>query len=302
MDPVTHSLAGALLSRIFPGEKIRGTLAVLLIASVAPDIDYITRFGGIDIFLRYHRGVTHGILALFAGPFIIALFARLYYRKGFFYYYFISFTGYGLHLLMDLSNQYPTRILSPFDWSKYSLGLTFIIDPYITTGLLLTVLLTIKKKAGKKLILFLSMTLMLSYVTGRYYLKGISEEFLRKNMDEYHYHLTPLPNDFLRWWFVTRSGDEYKTGFVDIMTKRVYIQDHYIYNDNTPEIMRSKERPFVQNFLYFASYPYPEVERMEGGSIVRWRELSYSFFPGDQFTATLRLDSSGRVISEEFRF
>ena len=84
----------------------KGAFWVLLISSVAPDIDYITRFWGVDVFLRYHRGITHGILALFLVPLIIAVIAG--FRKGFFYYYFLSFLAYGIHIFMDLTNQYGT--------------------------------------------------------------------------------------------------------------------------------------------------------------------------------------------------
>ncbi|MDI6889552.1 MAG: metal-dependent hydrolase [Thermodesulfovibrionales bacterium] len=137
MDPITHSLAGVTISNL--GFKQKAATWVLLLSSIAPDFDYITRFWGMDMFLRYHRGITHGILALFVIPIIIGLIFG--HRKGFFYYYFIAFLGYAAHLFMDLTNQYGTRILSPLDWQQYSLDLTFIIDPYITIGLLLCVIL-----------------------------------------------------------------------------------------------------------------------------------------------------------------
>ncbi|MDP2279864.1 MAG: metal-dependent hydrolase, partial [Nitrospirota bacterium] len=111
MDPITHTLAGAALAQL--GFKRKAAFWVLLISSIAPDLDYITRLWGVDIFLRYHRGITHGILALFLVPLIIAVIAG--FRKGFFYYYFLSFLAYGIHIFMDLTNQYGTRVLSPFD-------------------------------------------------------------------------------------------------------------------------------------------------------------------------------------------
>lgn len=128
MDPITHTLAGATIFNL--GFKRRFALWVILISSIAPDFDYITRLWGIDVFLRYHRGITHGILALFIIPLLIGLIFG--HKKGFFYYTFLSFTAYALHLFLDLTNQYGTRILSPLDWEQYSLDLVFIIDPYVT--------------------------------------------------------------------------------------------------------------------------------------------------------------------------
>ncbi|NOX20708.1 MAG: hypothetical protein GXO99_05535, partial [Nitrospirae bacterium] len=49
MDPITHGLTGAALSYIPP--KRQKTMLVMILASLAPDIDYITRLWGVDIFL-----------------------------------------------------------------------------------------------------------------------------------------------------------------------------------------------------------------------------------------------------------
>jgi len=112
MDPLTHALSGAVIHQL--GFKRKAALFVLIFSAIAPDLDYITRFWGADIFLRYHRGITHGVLALVLFPAIIAFIFRK--KGGFFYYYYsISFIAYGTHLLMDLTNQYGTRILSPLD-------------------------------------------------------------------------------------------------------------------------------------------------------------------------------------------
>src|SRR4030065_1427485 len=107
MDPVTHSLAGATIANL--GFKRKAAMWVLLLSSIAPDFDYITRLWGADVFLRYHRGITHGILALFIVPIIIGLiFGR---EKNFLYSSFLAFLAYTVHLLMDLTTQYGTRIL-----------------------------------------------------------------------------------------------------------------------------------------------------------------------------------------------
>ena len=146
MDPITHSLAGAAIAQL--GFKRKGAFWVLLISSVAPDIDYITRFWGVDVFLRYHRGITHGILALFLVPLIIAVIAG--FRKGF----FITIsclswpTGY---IYLWISQTSTARVLSPFDWNAYSLDISFIIDPYISIGLFLCVVLGIFARKKRRL-------------------------------------------------------------------------------------------------------------------------------------------------------
>lgn len=300
MDPVTHGLTGAVISNIFP--KRKATLALMLIASLAPDVDYITRLWGLDIFLRYHRGLTHGVLSLILFSLFAGIITSTIIRKGFFYYMMLSFTGYGIHLLMDLTNQYPTRILSPIDWSKYSLNLTFIIDPYIIGALIVALALIRRKKANKRRIAAVLLILITLYVSTRAYLKNATEAFLRTQLDEYHYSLSPLPNDFSRWWFVTKSDNTYRAGIVDLLTKSVCVQKEFVYSEEEPEIRESKQIRTVRNFLYFARFPLPQIERRDDETTVTWRELSYSFMPGDHFIARVRFDGKGRAVEEYFRF
>ncbi|MBI4684704.1 MAG: metal-dependent hydrolase [Nitrospirae bacterium] len=298
MDPITHSLAGITIAQL--GFKRKAALWALLLSSIAPDFDYITRFWGTDIFLRYHRGITHGILALFLVPLIIAIIFGL--RKGFFYYYFMSFLGYGAHLLMDLTNQYGTRILSPLDWNPYSLDLTFIIDPYISIGLLLCVILCLSNRKKAVIISSLTIIILLGYIGGRYYLRNVTKDFLKTKIDANIYKMCPLPNDFLRWWFIAKSGNEIKVGFADLFTKRVCIQETYTVSDKDPLIESSKETDIVKNFLYFAKYPYSEIKKEKHRTIVVWKELAYSFMPGDHFTARVIFDENDKIVKSEFKF
>jgi inner membrane protein len=298
MDPVTHSLAGATICNL--GFRRKLSMLVLILASIAPDFDYITRFWGMDVFLRYHRGITHGILFLFLGPLIIGLIFGL--RKGFLYYSFIAFLGYAAHLLMDFTNQYGTRILSPFDWEQYSLDLTFIIDPYITIGLLLSVILCMFNKKRAFVITLTTAILLIAYVGGRYYLQGKTKDFLKEKLEANTYTLYPLPNDFLRWWFVVKSGNEIRVGFADLFTQRVCVQETYRTVNRNPYIEHSKENRVVKNFLYFAKYPNAKVRSDKDRTMVIWHELAYSFMAGDHFVAKVIFDKEGKLLSSYFKF
>lgn len=298
VDPITHALTGATIKQL--GFKRKAALGVLLLSSLAPDFDYITRFWGADIFLRYHRGITHGIVALVAVPLIIALIVG--FKKGFLYYFFLSLLAYGTHLFMDLTNQYGTRILSPLDWEQYALDLSFIIDPYVTLGLLLCVILGWRIKKRAQIIAAVTLLLLASYFGIRYYLHNKTEDFLRARLDANTYKMCPLPNDFLRWWFVARSGDEYITGFADLFTQRVCIQERYFIDQQDPFIKRSREDRAVKNFLYFAKYPFAEVRREEGRVVVIWRELAYSFRADEHFVTKVVFDKEGRIVTSRFKF
>jgi len=298
MDPITHGLAAATIYNL--GFKRKAAFWVLLIASVAPDFDYVTRFWGADVFLRYHRGITHGVFALLIAPLVIGV--MFGYRKGFLYYTFLAFIAYAAHLFMDLLNQYGTRILSPFDWNQYSLDLMFIFDPYITFGLLLSVIICRINRQKTVAVALITVLLLGAYTGGRYYLRDRTKEFIKSKMDANIYRVFPLPNDFLRWWFIAKSGNEIKVGFADLFSGRICEQETYKLSERDPFIAISKETGVVRNFLYFARYPYAEVKRGPDRITVIWRELAYSFLPGDHFVAVVIYGSDGKVMDSYFKY
>jgi inner membrane protein len=172
----------------------------------------------------------------------------------------------------------------------------------ITIGLLLSVILGKVNKHRSAVIAICAVLLFAGYIGGRAYLQKEVKQFLKTKMDANIYKVYPLPNDFLRWWFITKSGNEIDTGFVDLFTKRVYIQDKYRMDNNDHAILESRKNRVVQNFLYFARYPYAEVKRENSKTIVIWKELAYSFMAGESFFAKVVIDKNGKVIESYFKF
>ncbi|HEY6972086.1 MAG TPA: metal-dependent hydrolase, partial [Candidatus Angelobacter sp.] len=62
MDPVTHFLTGACLSRAGLNRTTGLATLTLVLASEAPDLDIVTLFGGSVSYLEHHRGITHTFL------------------------------------------------------------------------------------------------------------------------------------------------------------------------------------------------------------------------------------------------
>lgn len=280
MDPITHSLSGFVIGSSINRHKT--LLFILILSTLFPDIDFLLRLQSKELFLTYHRGITHGILALIIFPAILALIFRVKY--GFLKVYVMSFIGYALHLLFDLTNQYGTKILSPFDSNSYALGLTFIIDPYVFLPLLIAIILSIKFKKQAKVFYLISICFLIFYVGIKAYLKTEARNFLKQKIEAQQYRVYPLPNDFLRWWFVSKYNDEYITGFVDLFSKKVYIDKRYkIINDDA--ISKSKESQSVKALLNIAKHPVAEVKREGNITVVTWRELSYGFLPEGRFSA-----------------
>src|SRR3990170_787845 len=80
MDTVTHGLAGWLTARALPKDigRKEATVAVV-IGSVLPDADHVATLLGSELYLRLHRGISHGFAGVALTSLLVAL---LVYRFG----------------------------------------------------------------------------------------------------------------------------------------------------------------------------------------------------------------------------
>ncbi|MCX8069847.1 MAG: metal-dependent hydrolase [Thermodesulfovibrionales bacterium] len=298
MDPITHSLAGIAIKQAFFNKK-NITIVLVILASILPDIDYITRFWGTDVLLRYHRGITHGILFVFILPIILAFIFKN--QLGFLKSYLIAVVCYGIHIIFDLSNQYGTRALSPLDWNQYGLDINFIIEPWVSIPLLISLIAGLINKKRASIIAISTLTLIVIIFGSRYYLHGEARAFLKKNVDANIYRIYPMPNDFLVWSFLTKTSNEITIGVVDLLSKRVIKVETFTLNFSDPMIELSKKHKVIDNFLYFASYPYAQVIRENNKITVIWRDLAYAYMAGNRFSAKVIYDLNGKVLEAGFK-
>ena len=183
MDNLTHSLFAVTLGRTPLGRAGRGTTLALVIASNIPDIDIVAAAHSGAEYLHWHRGPTHGPLAIVGLGLPAAALAwgwmRFVERKlsplgrqaaSFSSLAAVSMIGVALHLLMDFPTSYGTRSLSPFDWHWFGLDWMPIIDIYLLAALGFGLLLggrraeTRRKAAAAVLIL----------MAGNYALRGLA--------------------------------------------------------------------------------------------------------------------------------
>ena len=156
MDNITHTLFALTLARTRLGSAGRGTMAALVIASNAPDVDAVAAVGGALNYLEWHRGPTHGPIGIIvlglatAGlvslgrNWLDARFARARddaHNAPMRRLALVSIIGVLLHVAMDVSTPYGTRVLSPFAWQWVSTDWMPIVDTYmlpvLAAGLLL---------------------------------------------------------------------------------------------------------------------------------------------------------------------
>jgi inner membrane protein len=167
MEPVTHFLTGACLSRAgFNRRTAYATLAMTL-AAEAPDLDVLWGLAGPVAVLQHHRGITHTFLG---APFVALAVTGVVYlwhrfrqtrvpqvreanlglsgaslrpsvglrglKPNWFLIWLFSFIAVLSHLLLDFTNNYGLRPFFPFNPRWYAWDIVFIFEPLMFLALL----------------------------------------------------------------------------------------------------------------------------------------------------------------------
>ncbi|HSJ25242.1 MAG TPA: metal-dependent hydrolase, partial [Longimicrobiales bacterium] len=144
---MTHSLAGAALSRAGLNRTTPLATATLVLAANAPDIDAVAAIAGSYTSLAVRRGITHGPLAMVLLPLLVTAGVLLYDRGrrrrkqgdrppvrplptlG------LATLGVLTHPALDWMNTYGIRLLAPFSERWFYGDALFIIDPWVWLAL-----------------------------------------------------------------------------------------------------------------------------------------------------------------------
>jgi inner membrane protein len=160
VEPITHALASLALARALQGRLPRRGTAMLLVAGVAADLDYLSYFAGPAAFLKLHCALLHSLpgSAVLIGA-IAAGFCfwdrrsagnntgsspdaagRLRLRPAL----IACAAGAGVHLLLDCCGVDTAQLLWPFRVGHWAWDLATNLDPWIlillVAGLLLPLL------------------------------------------------------------------------------------------------------------------------------------------------------------------
>lgn len=236
MDTITHALSGVLLARASTrdsnqtGKNVLSLKARLLagfFAAAFPDIDFIARFFGIISYLETHRGITHSFILL---PFwalllshAFALISRnKYHWKDF---YLVSALGLAIHILGDVITAYGTMFLAPFSMAKFAIPTTFILDPYFTGIILVSIILFKLFSSRGKLIATSGLAVLISYIglqgVLHFEAQSIAREYAEKNKLDYEkIYVMPQPFSPFHWKMIIQSQHRYHVAYTDFFKNK----------------------------------------------------------------------------------
>lgn len=337
MEPVTHALTSLALARAGQRRLPRFGTAMLIVSGVAPDLDYLSYFGGARAFIRFHRTVLHSLAGsalmacALAGAFCALdrkyprrtiggrqAFAPLAFRGAL----VVCAIGAAGHLLLDLASGVGVQLLWPFKthWSAWDLVTNFDlwILLLLAAGLLLPLLFKLvneevgeQKKRTGRLAGVLTLALLAFYF-------GAKEKLYSQAIDlllarEYHGRIPLSAGAFpegsapFDWRGVLVTDDTLETIDIQVGLNQPFDSNssitHYKPQDS-PALELGQKNSATAQFLDYARFPIAKVQRIEADYRFELRDLRFEEGDSEPANVLLQIDYDSRLQTrkEHFRF
>jgi len=337
LDPITHFLTGACLSRAGLNRKTGLATLTCVLAAEAPDADILYYFGGSVTGFQHHRGFTHTLLgaplvagAVLAGVYAIYRLMRIGGRrpkhpprwKLLFIYALIAVLS---HIFLDFTNNYGVRPFAPFNPRWYSWDIAFIVDPLILAGLFLGLVtpglfgLITEEVGGRKpqfrgrggaIFAFVCMAVAL-LVRDYQHRRAVSalNSITYRGEDPLRVSAFPNPLNPFAWNGVVETRGFFELVPVNSSSGQIDPQNLAVVRykpEETPVTLAAKKSRLGQVYLDWAGYPLVEAERLEGneGYRVQFQDLrfasaeTFSRRPGQLLAGHVEIDPQLRVVDQ----
>lgn len=300
MEPVTHALTSIALGRAGLNKITRAATPMLLVSGLIADIDWITRFGGADAFLRGHRTATHslaGTVVLVAGTAAVFWIAGRKYPKlavKFFPAAIICAISAGVHLLLDLLNAYGVQLLWPFSEKWYAWDLSYPVDSWILVfllaGLLIPELFRLvleeigskPKRHGRQRGAIVGLIFVALFIAGR----GVAHQRALALLDSRDYRgqaalevtAFPKPSNPLLWSGVVETDNAVFDLDVPLTPAGKFDPERAdVFYKPQPSLTLNNaiHSPTAVEFLKFARIPLASIEPEGSGFQVRLRDMRF---------------------------
>jgi membrane-bound metal-dependent hydrolase YbcI (DUF457 family) len=337
MEPVTHALTSLALARATRERLPRYGTAMLIVAGVAPDLDFAAYFGGPVAYLRFHRAVLHS----FAGGFLLCccIAAAFYFwdrrrargsaaevdvpRVRFLPVLETCVAGAGLHVLMDVASGIGVRLWWPIrgGWVAWDWLANFdvFILALLVAGLLLPHFVRMVSEeigeerhgvaggVGAAIILIL----LGLYVGGRGFLHARAVDLLLSR--DYHGEPPQRAGAFasaanpFEWRGVVATASTVEELQLSMLPGPAFDPDQAVAHykpDDSAAIAAAQNTADAKLFLSYARFPMASVEPRDDGFEVELRDLR---FPADDHSAdnvivSVRVDANSRVRDGSLRY
>jgi len=329
MEPVTHLLTSVGLGRAGLNKVTPMATPMLLVSGLIADIDWFTRLGGAETFLRGHRTATHSLAGTAAIIATVAVASWMAGRKspkfavGILPALAICSIGAGFHLLLDVTNGYGVKLLWPFSQKWYAWDWADGFDPWILffllCGLLVPELFRLvleeigskPKHRGRQRGAIAGLVLVALFIAGR----AFAHERALALLDSREYRgeaplavaAFPKSSNPLLWSGVVETDNAIFDLDVPVAPWLQFdpeLADAHFKPEASPALKNAVASRVAVEFLDFARFPLASVESTGDGYEVRLREMRFgSETPGRRgIIAVIQLNAQNTVVNERLEF
>jgi inner membrane protein len=313
LEPITHFLTGACLSRAGLNRKTALATLTLTLAADAPDLDVFSRFGGPAFGFAHHRGFTHSFLGVPLDAAVVVGFVYLIWRLrgrrlkdpnlpprwGLLFLY-ACLAGLS-HILLDFTNNYGVRPFWPFSEKWYSWDIVFIFEPIMFGCLLLGLIVPslfslIDREIGARARGPKGRVAATFALVGVVLLWGLRDFEHRRAVnalaartyqgaDPMRVSAYPSLADPFHWYGVAETPAFFVLAPVDSLKPEVDPEGRLEIRfkpEETPVTLAAKKSYLGRVYLDWAQYPITETETLDppaGGYIVNFQDLRFDQLP-----------------------
>jgi membrane-bound metal-dependent hydrolase YbcI (DUF457 family) len=335
VEPVTHALTSVALARAGQRYLPRYGTAMLVVAGVAPDVDYASYLGGAEAFLRFDRALLHSI----PSPILLACavagaFCFLDRRRprkaviqnsteatpphpgllGFGTAFMICAIGIASHLLLDLASGVGVQLLWPFRVRWFAFDLLTEFDPWIllllAAGLLLPMLFNLigeeigeRKRRGGQRSAIAALVLVVVYIGARGFLHSRAVGLLESR--DYHgrapLNAGAFPHSFspFEWRGVVSTDNTIEELEVSLAPGREFDPERSFpnYKPEDSRVLQAGQRTAAaQFFLRYARFPLANIVRVDEGYRFELRDVRFAI--SDESPANILLRIQMREVNQ----
>lgn len=224
MDSITHIALGAIIGEALAGKRLGKRAMVFGAAAQSlPDIDFLAVLW-LNPYenLLAHRGFTHSFLFVILITPILAL-LLFQWKRSISLLQWICFFAIqmSIHLIIDSFNAYGVGLLEPFSTDRFSYHLLFVVDPFFSIPLGLTVAVLIILKTDS---IYRLRCVRLGLIAGTLYLgytvynkltieQAVDEAYSQLSIEPSKHFTTPTPFNNWLWYAVAEVDSGYYTSY-----------------------------------------------------------------------------------------
>ena len=152
MDLLSHALLGAACGYAADRDRTKVAMLAGAAAALLPDVDVLI---GSDtdplLTLEFHRQFTHSVFVAPFGAALVAAVLFLAFRRKlpFVPLLVAAAAGYVSHIVLDACTSFGTQLLWPLTDTRYAASVVAVIDPIVTTILLLGVIQALRRRSAR---------------------------------------------------------------------------------------------------------------------------------------------------------